>query len=158
MTRKEFLRQAMEAAKKTSAKSGFPAGITVAQAALESAWGQSKLSQKANNYFGIKASGNCERVLMPTHEVENGAVKAVSAEFAKFQSMEECFVARDKLIETSESFAAARACLHNAEAFVKAIARHWATDPAYAEKILSIYRRFELHSLDEVAQPDSLPA
>ncbi|MGD0973626.1 MAG: glucosaminidase domain-containing protein [Candidatus Korobacteraceae bacterium] len=151
MTRSEFLRQAMAAAKAASAKSGFPAGITVAQAALESAWGQSRLSREANNYFGIKAYGKRDRVAMPTHEVENGTVKAVTAEFAKFESMAECFAARDKLIATSSLFAEARACPANAEEFARAIAKHWATDPGYAEKIMAIYGRFKLHSLDESA-------
>ena len=153
MTRGEFLRQAMEAAKTASAKSGFSAGITVAQAALESAWGQSRLSQEANNYFGIKAYGKYDRVSMPTHEVENGIAKAVTAEFAKFQSMAECFAARDELISTSNFFAEARSCAANAEAFARAIAVHWATDPAYAEKLLAIYQRFKLNSLDESAVP-----
>ncbi len=153
MTRSEFLRQAMEAAKTASAKSGFPAGITVAQAALESAWGQSRLSQDANNYFGIKGYGKYDQVSMPTHEVENGVLKVVTAEFAKFQSMAECFAARDQLISTSSFFAEARSCAGNAEAFARAIARHWATDPAYAEKLLAIYQRFKLNSLDESAVP-----
>lgn len=153
MTRSDFLRQAMAAAKAASAKSGFPAGITVAQAALESAWGQSRLSREANNYFGIKAYGKRDRVAMPTHEVENGMVKAVTAEFAKFESMAECFVARDKLIATSSLFAEARACPANAEEFARAIAKHWATDPAYAEKVLAIHGRFKLQSLDEIAVP-----
>jgi len=153
MTRSEFLRQAMAAAKAASAKSGFPAGITVAQAALESAFGQSRLSCKANNYFGIKAYGKHDRVAMSTHEVENGTVKSVTAEFTKFQSMEECFAARDRLIATSSLFAEARACPANAVAFARAIAKHWATDPAYAEKVLAIHGRFKLHSLDESAVP-----
>jgi len=143
----------MAAAKAASAKSGFPAGITVAQAALESAWGQSRLSREANNYFGIKAYGKHDRVAMPTHEVENGTVKAVTAEFTKFHSMEECFAARDRLIATSSLFAEARACPANAVAFARAIAKHWATDPAYAEKLLAIQERFKLHSLDESAVP-----
>jgi flagellum-specific peptidoglycan hydrolase FlgJ len=151
MTRSEFLQQAMAAAKAASAKSGFPAGITVAQAALESAWGQSWLSRDANNYFGIKAYGKHDRVAMPTHEVENGTVRAMTAEFAKFQSMVECFAARDQLIATSSMFAEARACPANAAGFTRAIAKHWATDPAYAEKILAIYARFKLHALDESA-------
>ncbi len=144
MTRSEFLRQAIAAATAASAKSGFPAGITVAQAALESAWGQSKLSCEANNYFGIKAYGKRDRVAMPTHEVENGTTKAVTAEFAKFQSMAECFAARDQLIATSSLFAEARACPADAAAFARAIAKHWATDPAYAEKLLAIHGTFQV--------------
>jgi flagellum-specific peptidoglycan hydrolase FlgJ len=152
MTRNEFLRQAMEAAKKASAESGFPAGITVAQAALESGWGQSRLSREANNYFGIKAYGKGERVAMLTHEVENGDSKTITAEFERFQSMADCFAARDKLIKTSSRFAEARACAQNAERFVEALAKHWATDPAYAEKIIKIYRRFKLQSIDQAVE------
>ena len=47
--------------------------MTVAQASLESNWGQSKLSQEANNYFGIKAHGTHARIQMSTEECENGA-------------------------------------------------------------------------------------
>jgi flagellum-specific peptidoglycan hydrolase FlgJ len=144
MTRTEFLQQAIAEAKTASATSGFPAGITVAQAALESAWGQSQLSREAENYFGIKAYGNHGKVSMPTCEVEHGVRTATTAEFAKFASMAECFAARDRLIATSAHFAEARACRGNAEAFAEAIAKHWATDPAYAGKILTIYRRLNL--------------
>jgi len=41
----------------------------------------------------------------------------------------------------------------HAEAFARAIAKHWATDPAYAEKLLAVYQRFKLNSLDESAVP-----
>ncbi len=129
----------------------YRADGTPAQGTLLISWGQSRLSRDANNYFGIKAYGKHDRVAMPTHEVENGTVKAVTAEFTKFQSMEECFAARDRLIATSGFFAEARACPANAAAFARAIAKHWATDPAYAEKILAIHGRFKLQSLDEIA-------
>ena len=146
MKRTDFLQQAIAAAKKVSETSGFPAGVTVAQAALESAWGQSELSREANNYFGIKAYGNCDRIAMPTCEVENGVRKQTTAEFARFSSMAECFSARDKLIATSANFCEARKCKANTEDFVRALAKHWATDPAYAEKVLAIYKRFGLAS------------
>jgi len=149
MTREDFLRQAVAAATAASAVSGFPAGITVAQAALESAWGQSRLSREANNYFGIKALAKYDRIAMPTFEVEGGVRKAVTAWFARFPSMSECFMARDRLIATGALFSEARACKADVEQFVNALARHWATDPAYANKILAIYRRFELQSADK---------
>ena len=43
-------------AKKDMKESGILASITIAQAILESAWGQSELSLKANNLFGMKSS------------------------------------------------------------------------------------------------------
>src|SRR4051812_30142785 len=54
MDKKEFIRAAITAANGST----YPVGIAVAQAALESAWGASQLSLKANNYFGIKAHGD----------------------------------------------------------------------------------------------------
>lgn len=41
----------------TQSKSGVPASITLAQAAIESAYGESSLTKKANNFFGIKTAG-----------------------------------------------------------------------------------------------------
>ena len=146
MTRNEFLQQAVAAAAAASAVSGFSPGITVAQAALESAWGQSRLSREANNYFGIKALARYDRIAMPTFEIEGGVRKAVTTWFARFPSMTECFLARDRLIAGGAMFAEARAAKADAEQFTRALARHWATDPAYADKVLAIYRRFQLHT------------
>jgi flagellum-specific peptidoglycan hydrolase FlgJ len=91
MTKEEFARQAYAAALQSSERSGMPAMVTVAQASLESNWGQSKLSQEANNYFGIKAHGTHARIQMPTEECEKGTRVSVEAEFAKYLSMLDCF-------------------------------------------------------------------
>ncbi len=98
MTKQEFVRQAYAAAIQSSEQSGMPAMVTVAQASLESNWGQSKLSQQANNYFGIKAHGTHARVQMPTEECEHGATIAVEAEFTKYLSMLDCFQCRDRIL------------------------------------------------------------
>ena len=43
--------QASDAQRRT----GIPASVTLAQAALESNWGKSKLATEGHNLFGIKA-------------------------------------------------------------------------------------------------------
>lgn len=139
MTREEFLQQASAAAHATSKTSGLPAGITVAQAALESAWGNSKLSCRGNNYFGIKAHGRHAVLEMPTTEVINGDVQKVTARFAAYKDMAECFACRDQLIVNGAVYAEARTNAQDPEKFARALAKHWATDPNYAEKILKIY-------------------
>lgn len=138
MTREEFLERAMVAARASSATSGLDPRITAAQAALESNFGRSRLSTEANNYFGIKARGGQPSVEMRTTEVVNGKSVAVRAHFARFGSMEECFVARDRIILTVPCYAEARACAADGEGFVRALARRWATDPQYADKLLRI--------------------
>ncbi len=148
MTREEFIAAATKAARDASAESGLPAGITVAQAALESRWGGSELSRRANNYFGIKAHGKHGVVEMPTTEVVNGVARKVSARFAAFRDMQECFECRDRLIDGGAVYAEARANSGDPEAFARALARHWATDPQYAEKLLKVYRESGLEKLD----------
>ncbi len=137
MTKEQFIQLAAVAAAKGSP---YPAGITVAQAALESAWGASQLAQKANNYFGIKAHGDAESIAMPTTEVVNGKPVKVEARFAAYPDMAACFADRNRIITQLACYQDARANASDPELFARCLARHWATDPKYAEKLLKIYR------------------
>jgi flagellar protein FlgJ len=152
MTKAEFLVVAKAAAVDASRASGFPAGIMVAQAALESAWGGSQLSREAHNYFGIKAHGKHAWIEMPTLEFENGVAVWVDVRFAWYGSIAECFRDRDELIQRLAGYAEARTCAENPEAFARAMGAHWATDPKYAEKLLRVWRENGLEAMD------SLPA
>ena len=152
MTKEEFVRQAYEAAAKSSEKSGMPAMVTVAQAALESNWGKSRLSQEAHNYFGIKAHGKHERTRWCTREYNypstpktgapgtpaSGKMLQVMAEFAKYGSLEECIECRDGILLRGAVYAAAREARGDEEQFIREMAKHWATDPRYAEKLLAM--------------------
>jgi flagellum-specific peptidoglycan hydrolase FlgJ len=153
MTKQEFVSAATAAAQKSSAVSGFPASVAVAQAALESAWGASRLSQKANNFFGIKAHAGCDSIAMPTTECSLDAAgqtvtKRITARFARYGSIDECFADRDRIIRELACYAEAR--LHAGEpiAFIHSLAKHWATDPAYAEKLEQIYLQNNFATLD----------
>ncbi|MBZ5628285.1 MAG: glucosaminidase domain-containing protein [Acidobacteriia bacterium] len=148
MTKPEFLAAATRAALAASRISAFPPGITVSQAALESNWGQSRLARDAHNYFGIKAHGAHARVTYPTLEHVNGRDLRVIAQFACYDSMEECFADRDRLIANSSCYSEARSCRTDPVAFARALAAHWATDPRYAEKLLRVYRENRLDTLD----------
>ncbi len=157
MTKEEFLAAATRAALACSRARGFPPGITVAQAALESNWGQSRLSRDAHNYFGIKAHGDHARVAYPTLEHIHGRDLRVSAEFARYDSIEECFADRDRLIATAPCYAGARARGGDPEAFARALAAHWATDPHYADKLLGVYRANRLDALDSSSTDPAIP-
>ncbi len=163
MTRDQFLEKAIAAAQSSSKTSGLPAGITVAQAALESAWGNSELSRRSNNYFGIKAHGKHASIEMPTTEYGSGRSRSprlerVSARFTSYDSMADCFACRDRQILNGAAYVEARANLHSPEAFARALAKHWATDPEYAEKLLRIYHENDLSRLDDHAGNIGNPA
>lgn len=138
MTKEEFVKQAYAAAMQSSEQSGMPPMVTVSQAALESNWGESGLSKEANNYFGIKAHGTHARIVMRTDECEKGAQVVVAAAFARYESMLDCFRCRDGIIAKAAVYAGARKKLVDEEGFITEIAKHWATDPKYAEKLMTV--------------------
>lgn len=76
-------------------KFGIPASITLAQAALESSWGESGLTKTANNFFGIKDQAKDEWygefVEMKTGEVFNGTSTTISSKFRKYSDPGESF-------------------------------------------------------------------
>jgi flagellum-specific peptidoglycan hydrolase FlgJ len=149
MTKSEFLEAASQAALLASRSSGLPPGITVAQAALESAWGKSRLSRDAHNYFGIKAHGSHPWMEFPTMEIQDGTTLHTHARFALYGSMSECFADRDLLILKNERYQSARECTARPKEFVRAVAACWATDPQYADKVLRVYHTNRLSTLDE---------
>jgi len=76
-------------------KLGIPASITLAQAALESAWGESELAKKSNNFFGIKDQSNDEWYgefdTYKTREVINGQSVYINSNFRKYKNPTESF-------------------------------------------------------------------
>lgn len=76
-------------------KFGIPASITLAQAALESGWGESGLTKSANNFFGIKDQPNDEwygeYVEKRTGEVFNGVSTTIVSKFRKYRTPGESF-------------------------------------------------------------------
>jgi len=148
MTKTDFLTAATAAAREASRTSHLPAGVTVAQAALESGWGSSELSTAASNFFGIKARAGRDWVEMKTCECRRGMAIHARAKFAKYSSMQECFEDRDRMILTLPAYAEARKLAASPEDFVRALAEHWATDPHYADKVLQLYFTNSLDLLD----------
>jgi len=81
-----------------------PVSVTVAQAILESNWGQSLLSREANYYFGIKATGqlgNVGAVWMPTLEVGEAGPYRVLAAFRAYKSLADSWLTTGACFETS---------------------------------------------------------
>ncbi|HVP63493.1 MAG TPA: glucosaminidase domain-containing protein [candidate division Zixibacteria bacterium] len=138
MTKEEFMQKAWAAARKASSMSGLPAVVTVAQAALESNFGQSRLSRESNNYFGLKAHGARTSVAMRTKECDCAGEHSTRARFAVYDSMEDCFEDRDRVIGECSAYAKARECAGDVQSFVLEMAKHWATDPHYSEKLLTL--------------------
>ncbi|WP_080833086.1 glycoside hydrolase family 73 protein [Cohnella massiliensis] len=131
---------------------GVPASLKLAQAALESNWGRSGLTQKANNLFGIKGTGPAGSVTMPTREVVNGQTVTVDAAFRAYHDWSQS-IADHSLLLTRPRYAK----VLNADgktAARAAAAAGYATDPNYADKLIAIMDAYDLYRYDAVQEEE----
>ena len=108
----------------------IPAAVTLAQWAVESAWGAA-MPRDSNNPFGIKAGLLQAAVESPTHEVVAGERIAIVARFRKFDTVAEAFDQHGKLIATNKVYSRAMALVSDPDAFADALTGVYATDPQY---------------------------
>ena len=91
MTNDEFVLQISKYITKYAPKYNIkcPSAV-IAQAILESGYGQSSLAKLANNFFGIKTGDwNGPSIVMKTQEEVSGQLIEISDSFRKYSSMEE---------------------------------------------------------------------
>jgi len=152
MTRKEqhdFIARIAPAAQLSQARTGVPASITIAQAILESGWGQSTLAKNANNFFGIKARRAEDYAEFDTIEYEQGLAKKQRARFRRFQTEAECFEAHAKLLSTLPRYASAMDACDAPEVFAARIQEGgYSTNPKYAVLLMSLVTRYNLTRFD----------
>jgi len=148
------------AAQKAQQQYGVPASVSLAQFALESAYG-TRMPPGSFNPFGIKAVGGQPSVTSKTREVINGKDVTISAKFRKFADFNEAFDAHAKLLATKSVYAPAMKAWkvdNDLEKGIKLMSGWYATDPSYAAKVLSIIRGQQLVQYDHQSAPVTPPA
>lgn len=135
----EFGRLFGPIARDASKRSGVPASIILAQAALETGWGKSSI-EDAKNLFGIKGTGPAGTVRVRTKEFVNGRMITISDNFRKYNTWMESIEDHGKLLQKSR-YAKAMAQKNNPDRFAEELYKAgYATDPNYASKLKSIMR------------------
>lgn len=132
----KYGRYAFENEKRT----GVPALVTLAQAALESGWGKSAVG---NMFFGIKAdkSWTGAKQLLWTTEYINGAYQKIQDWFRAYASPLESFADHAAFLRRNSRYAPAFRTT-DPYAFAKAVAQAgYATDPGYYEKVANLMRQ-----------------
>jgi len=148
-----FLDTAAQAATTASAQTGVPASVTVAQAILESDWGRSSLAQSASNYFGVKAIsglGNDGLVWMSTGEYDaEGQAYETMSPFRAYRSLTDSLIDHDLMLRNGSRYASAMQSRNDPRQFAQLLAEAgYATDPAYADKLIALMDRYNLYRLD----------
>lgn len=143
----DFFAALLPAASTCKKVAGIPISFTLAQGALESGWGS---RAPGNNLFGVKADSawHGATVDVPTHEVIGGKSVATTCKFRAYPSWIDCIADHAKFFQKNPRYAA---CFHEAtgEGWARAVAAAgYATDPKYADKIISVIRSHNLAHLD----------
>ncbi|MEK4946439.1 LysM peptidoglycan-binding domain-containing protein [Carnobacterium sp. FSL W8-0810] len=143
-------------AKQVAAKNDLYASVMIAQAALESGYGSSKLATSPNyNLFGIKGSYNGNTVTMYTSEWSSSTGWIyIPQNFKKYPSYAESLQDNANLIKNGTSWDHgyySGAWVSNSSNAFEATAwlqGRYATDPTYASKLNAIINAYNLTQYD----------
>lgn len=143
MNREQYIELYKEQACEQMRRYGIPASVTLAQAIIESANGQSMLSHEANNHFGIKGDYNGAYVLANDDKPNE--------RFKKYDSVGQSYEDHSKVLMTDRYTKHTSGLAHDdyrgwAEAIKKG---GYATSSSYVNTICSIIEKNNLQQLDQ---------
>lgn len=153
LTTEKFIALIGESARTIAAENDLYASVMIAQAILESASGNSTLSQAPNNnLFGIKGVYNGNSVQLPTREDDgSGSTYSIMSDFRQYANVNESLADYADLLSNSMGDFYAGAHKSNTESFVDAadfLVGRYATDIFYSEKLQDLIETYDLTRFD----------
>ena len=124
------------------------ASLTAAQAFIESNKGNSGLTTKANNLFGIKGKYNGQSVNMLTTEYYNGVKCRVYADFRKYPSWLESVNDHSGMFNRMARYKNLRGETDYVKACNNVKADGYATSPTYATTLIETINKYKLYEID----------
>lgn len=123
--------------------SGIPASITLAQGLLESGNGNSKLALEANNHFGIKCTTEWRgKTILKDDDQKDDC-------FRVYASPEESFIDHSEFLKRKRYAALFELDKNDYRAWAIGLkSAGYATNPRYAELLISLIERYELNRFD----------
>ncbi len=154
-----FIKKVSELSYENYEKYNILPSITVGQAILESSWGESNLTKKSNNIFGIKADAGWNGKVVKANTSENYDDKIVDA-FRKYDSMKDSindhgkFLSENKRYEESGLFKA-KHYTTQAQALEDAgyaTKKNEKGELIYADILIDLIKKYNLQLLDRKVQ------
>jgi flagellar protein FlgJ len=140
-----FVEELWPHAQRTAQELGTRPELLLAQAALETGWGQHMIrgtdGSNSLNLFGIKADARWqgERAVTETIEFEDGLMRKRRASFRAYASLADSFTDYADFLKANPRYREALHTAADAPAFARALsAAGYATDPDYSGKITRI--------------------
>jgi peptidoglycan hydrolase FlgJ len=164
-----FVRNMLPHAQAAGQQLGVDPGNLLAQAALETNWGQNlpqdSSGRSSNNLFGMKASTGWTgaTVSSSTVEYQGMAATSTSAQFKAYATPEQSFQDYVSLLRDNPRYSGALNTGSNVQAFAAGLQRGgYATDPDYASKIAAVSHKVSsavasVSSESDLKLADALP-
>jgi len=137
-----FVKDIWPLAQKAAKQLNVDPQVLVAQAALETGWGQGIIrhpdGRSSNNLFGIKAGGGWQKqtAAVPTLEYRDGIAVKERALFRAYDSLAEGFQDYVNYLQNNPRYKNALERADNPQQFTTALQEAgYATDPRYADKL-----------------------
>ncbi|HSQ90017.1 glycoside hydrolase family 73 protein [Romboutsia sp.] len=151
----DFIDKIEKGAKKSYRKYGIFPSVTIAQAILESGWGESQLTKDSNNLFGIKADSSWDGEYVEVITSENYNDK-VNAKFRKYNDLNESIEDHAKFLAENKRYGEhgifqAKNYKQQAEALQDAgysTKKNEKGQLIYAEILINIIESYNLYLLD----------
>lgn len=129
-------------------KSAILPSLTAAQAFIESGCGNSGLTQKCNNLFGIKGEYNGQYGLFWTTEYYGSKPTRIQAKFRKYPSWAESIADHSRLFTTSKRYKNLVGCRQYTLACKYVKDDGYATSPTYTNTLINTINKYKLYSWD----------
>ena len=150
----EFVEKVWDYAKSAAKKLGLNPAVMVAQAALETGWGQHIINKKeggsSHNLFNIKADSRWQgdSAKKSTLEFEQGLPVRKQADFRAYDSIADSFDDYVSFLKGNPRYEQALQKADDSHAYLDELqAAGYATDPNYADKIKSVLQRIDVSGL-----------
>ena len=142
-TREEYISRYMPIAIAHMERYGIPASITMAQGILESDCGNSLLSMKSNNHFGIKCHSDWRGGRVYHDDDLRGEC------FRKYKRVEDSYEDHSKFLKRSRYESLFRLKITDYKGWARGLQKcGYATDRAYANKLIKVIEDYELYRYD----------
>ena len=145
-------------AQRAAEKLGVSENLLIAQAALETGWGQKVMQRNEGgssfNLFGIKANASWqgEKASTATLEYRDGVALRERADFRAYASLQQSFDDYVNFISEQPRYSEALDASDD-KGYAEALQQSgYATDPAYAEKILAVKQRLDRNETSVLAK------
>ena len=139
-----YIQKYSDLAKSEMKRTGVPASITLAQALVESAAGRSTLAVKANNHFGIKCHSDWRgRKIYRDDDAAKECFRVYPVAEASYRDHSDFIRYKDRYKPLFDLDP------YDYKAWAKGLKEAgYATDPAYASKLIKVIEDYELYRFD----------